>query len=71
MTLFDYISIILLIIFAIVTWVAARRLGIGGLVFVQIALFIGYFALAGVAMGQLKGTAPFSFPHPDDSRERK
>jgi hypothetical protein len=50
MTVFDYVSIFLLIAFAIATWIAPYRLGVGGLMLVHVALLVGYFVLAGVAM---------------------
>lgn len=50
MTAFDYASIVLLIAFVVATWLAPRHLGVLGLLVVHVALFVGYFVLAGVAI---------------------
>ena len=50
MTAFEYVSIALLIVFMIANWFVPRRLGVAGMVLVQLALVITYFVLAAVAM---------------------
>ena len=50
MTGFDYVSIALLIVFVIASWIVPRRLGVAGMVLVQLALVITYFVLTAVAM---------------------
>src|SRR5687768_16994448 len=50
MTPFDYGTVGLLIAFVAATWLAPRRAGVVALLLVQVAVFIGYFVLAGVAI---------------------
>jgi len=50
MTAYDYVSIVILIVFVIANWFVPRHRGVAGMVSVHFALLIVYFVLAGVAM---------------------
>jgi len=50
MTLVDFASVALLIVFVCLNWALPRSLGVLGLLMVHLSLLVCYFALAGVSI---------------------